>query len=123
MSFSEMLRFGGTEWGLLCLALILLYMFILRLKRTPGFLGIAGTVSTVVLIGLLLWQGTVRYSVMQEVLAFAAQPTDSQALVTLDGKLIEAPKILPVKDVRYIIDLTDQKQTRYLPWNLILLTP
>lgn len=121
MSFDELINLGGTDWGLLVLAGILLYMFAMRYSRSKDFLGIAGTISTLFLIALLFWQGWSRYTVMNTILDIARQPAGQYRLVTQGQREIEVPKVLTIDSVRYIIDLTDQKQTRHLPWNLVAL--
>ena len=121
MTFTEFRLLLGNDWGLMLLSCILLYMFILRLRRAGGFLGIAGTVGTSVLLVMLLWMQWNKYTVGQEILSIVAQQSAGYHIINMEQKPLASPRILDVNGMRYVIDAAQQHQTRYLPWTLIAL--
>ncbi len=121
MTFTEFRLLLGNDWGLMVLAGILLYMFILRLRRVRGFLGTTGTIATSVLLLMLVWMQWNKYSVGQQILDIAAQKGAGYQLMAEDRTPIRMPAVLEVNRVRYVIDVSATQQKRYLPWTVIAL--
>ncbi|UZP68421.1 hypothetical protein N1030_05450 [Desulfovibrio mangrovi] len=121
MTLTEFRLLLGNDWGIMLLSCILLYMFILRLRRVGGFLGIAGTIGTSVLLALLVWLQWNKYTVGQEILSIVEQQAAGYNILTMENKPMTAPRILEVNGVRYIIDAAEPHQKRHLPWTLIAL--
>lgn len=119
MNFTEFRLLIGSDWGLMLLSCILLYMFITRLRRRGGFLGITGTAATTLLLLLLVWLQWNKYTVGQQILDIASQEGAGYHLLTEDRTPMVLPEILHVNGVRYVIDKAQQHQKRYLPWKLI----
>ncbi len=121
MTFTEFRLLIGNDWGLMLLSCILLYMFILRLRRVGGILGLTGTIATSVLLLMLCWMQWNKYSVGQEILRIAEADGAGYQLMTAEKKPLVMPRVLNVSGARYIIDMAEQHQQRHLPWALIAL--
>jgi len=118
MTFTELRLLVGNDWELMLLSCILLYMFIMRLRRTGGLLGTVGTVATSVLLLMLIWLQWNRYTVGQEILHIIAQRASGYHLITEAKTILTTPSILEQDGIHYVIDLAEQ-QKRYLPWQLM----
>lgn len=119
MNFTELRLLIGNDWGLILLSCILLYMFVLRIRRTGGWLGTVGTIATSVLLVLLIWLQWDKFTIGQEILHIAERQGAGYHMMTREKVALATPSVLELDGVRYVIDLAEQNQKRYLPWELI----